>query len=185
MTMPPKPPPAPAADLPTAMQSVLDKANYQSDSFHFSARAFRNRLVITSGVIIVVATSLVIIQSQLPTLPIFALPKDCAHDSRWAIMLLVMAFGSVGALVTAIPSMASIPRVNSPYNFPFQQSFVKIFLGALTAIVGVIAIGNAGVSNGFTSLQALLGVAIIFGSGQQAVTHYLDTRAQKIITSAP
>jgi hypothetical protein len=81
--------------------------------------------------------------------------------------------------------MAAIPNVTSPFNFPLQQAFVKTTFGALTAIVGVVAIGNAGVTNGFDSLQSLIGVAVIFGAGQQAVTQFLDKRAGKIIDSAP
>ncbi len=185
MTTQGKPPQVPQVHLQAAMQAVLDKTNDESDTFHFAARAFRNRLLITSAIIITVSASLVVIQGQLATLPIIALPKDVAHN-RWGVMLLIMAFGSVGALVSAIPSMASLPSVSSPYNFPIQQALVKVFLGSLTATVGVIAIGNTGIAkNGFTSLQALLGVAVIFGAGQQAVTRFLDERAQKILASAP
>ena len=60
-------------------------------------------------------------------------------------MGVVMFFGLLGAVVTTIPSMAAIPTVYSPFNFPLPQAFVKIFFGALTAVVGVIAIGQTGV----------------------------------------
>jgi hypothetical protein len=52
-------------------------------------------------------------------------------------------------------------------------------------LVGVVVIGNSGLANGFASLQPLLGVAIVFGAGQQAVTQFLDKRAGEIIASAP
>jgi hypothetical protein len=167
------------------MQAVLRKSWDQSDQFHASVRAFRNRLVITSAIVIAVSALLVIVQWRLPTAHIFQLTKDGRDLRRWTAMLLIMLFGSVGALVTAIPSMAAIPRVSSPYNFPLQQAFVKITVGSLSALVGVIAIGNPGVSDGFTSLSTLLGVAIIFGAGQQAVTRFLDRRAGEIIASTP
>jgi hypothetical protein len=167
------------------MQVVFRKSYSGSNTFHHSARAFRNRLVITDVIIILVAIALVLLQWRMPQAAIIALPKDSAGLNRWAVMLLVMVFGCVGALVTAIPSMASLPRLSSPYNFPFQQSFVKIVLGSLTAVVGVVVIGNTGVATGFASLQSLLGVAIVFGAGQQAVTHILDNRAKEIIGSAP
>jgi len=166
------------------VQSVLRTAFGQSDSFHHDTRAFRNRLVVTTGICIFVSIGLDLLQWRLPNAAILPIPNDSHDLSRWAILLLVMLFGAIGALVTTIPSMAAIPRVSGPFNFPLQQALLKIILGSLTALVGVIAIGNAGVTNGFASLQALLGVAIVFGAGQQAVTQYLDKRATEIISSA-
>ena len=168
-----------------AMQAVLQKSFQQSDAYHRSARAFHNRLVITIMVTLVVAVSLVVIQWRLPTAQIIPLHKGSSDLSRWAVMLLIIVFGSLGALITTIPSMAAIPRVSGPYNFPLQQSFVKVFVGSLSALVGVVVIGNSGLANGFASLQPLLGVAIVFGAGQQAVTQFLDKRAGEIIASAP
>lgn len=178
-------PPAPPTDRVTTMQSVIRKSWNQSDAFHASVRAFRNRLVVTSCIVVLVSAVLVIVQWRLPSAPIFQLTKDSKHLHRWTAMLLIMLFGSVGALVTAIPSMAALPRVSSPYNFPLQQALLKIAVGSLSALVGVIAIGNPGVSDGFSSLSTLLGVATVFGAGQQAVTRFLDKRAGQIVASTP
>ncbi len=177
--------PLPATSPQVSMQAVLQRSFQQSDAYHRAARAFRNRLVITIIVTLVVAVSLVIIQWRLPTAKIIPLPAGTTDLSRWAVMLLVIVFGTLGALITTIPSMAAIPRVSGPYNFPLQQSFVKMFVGSLSALVGVVVIGNTGVASGFASLQSLLGVAIVFGAGQQAVTQFLDKRAGEIIASAP
>src|SRR5262249_12626046 len=117
------------------MQAVLRKSWNQNDRFHASVRAFCNRLVVTSAIVIVVSALLVVVQWRLPSAHIFQLTKDSTHLRRWTAMLLIMLFGSVGALVTAIPSMAAIPRVDSPYNFPLQQAFVKITVGSLSALV--------------------------------------------------
>jgi hypothetical protein len=167
------------------MRSVAERAFAVSDSFHQSARAFRNRLVVTTLVIVGVSVGLILLQWRLPDAAIFAVPRNAGDLSRWALLMLVMVFGLVGTLVTTIPSMAAIPNVTSPFNVPLQQAFVKVTFGTLTAIVGVVAIGNAGVTNGFESLQSLIGVAVSFGAGQQAVTQFLDKRAGKIIDSAP
>jgi type IV secretory pathway VirB2 component (pilin) len=174
----------PPADPRIVMQTVMRDSFSQSDAFHHETRSFRNRLVVFTLVGIGVVIGLALLQWRLPTAPVFAVPKDAHSMSRWALLMLVMVFGSIGALVTIIPSMAAIPRVSSPFNFPLQQAFLKFVLGSLTAVVGVIAIGSTGVTNGFASLQALVGIAIIFGAGQQAVTQFLDKRAGKIIDSA-
>jgi hypothetical protein len=178
------PVPAPDIDPRLTIEAVLRQAYGQSDSFHHDTRAFRNRLVVTTLISVLVALGLVVLQWRISSAAILAIPRDSSGLSRWAIFLLVMLFGSVGALVTTIPSMAAIPRVSGPFNFPLQQAILKIVLGSLTAVVGVIAIGNAGVTSGFASLESLLGVAVIFGAGQQAVTQFLDKRAGEIISSA-
>ncbi len=167
------------------MRSVMTRAFTISDGFHYSARAFRNRLVIWALITVFVTVGLVMLQWRLPHARIFAIPKDADDLSRWALILLVMVFGGLGALVTTIPSMAAISTVPSPFNFPMQQAFFKIAFGSLTAVVGVVVVGNAGVTSGFGSLQSLIGVAVVFGAGQQAVTQFLDRRAGKIIDSAP
>jgi hypothetical protein len=155
-----------------------------TDGFHRSARAFRNRLTITASLIVLVAVALVLLQWRLPDAAIIQPPADDGGLSRWAIIMLVMAFGSLGAFVTAIPAMAAIPTVNSPFNFPLPQGLLKIVLGSLTALVGVVVIGSSGVTKGFSSMESLLGVAIVFGAAQQAVTQYLDKRAGQILSGS-
>ncbi len=119
------------------------------------ARAFRNRLIVISLISIVTSALLVILQWRLPAASIIEHPKGATGESAWALMLLVMAFGCVGALVSAIPAMAAIPRVKSPFNFPLQAALMKVFVGSLTALVGVIVTGSAGATNGYASLGAL------------------------------
>ena len=104
-------PPAPPTDPVTVIQAVLRKSWDQNQRFHASVRTFRNRLLITSLIVVVVRALLVIVQWRLPDARIFQLAGDSRDLPRWAAMLLIMLFGSVGALVTAIPSTAAIPRV--------------------------------------------------------------------------
>jgi hypothetical protein len=188
MTIPVPPDPTAITPLPAPgrviMIEVMRRSFDQSDTFHEDARSFRNRLFITATLIDLVAVSLIILQWRLPSAAIFQLPPDHAGLPRWALTMLIMVFGSVGALVTAIPAMAAIPTVRSPYNFPLPQGLLKIFLGSLTAMVGVVVIGSTGVTTGFASLQALIGVAVVFGAGQQAVTQFLDKRAGQLVAQA-
>lgn len=130
------------------------------------------------------AIGLVIVQWRLPSAAIIELPKGHSSPARWAALLEVLLFGSVSALVTAIPAMAVVPTVSSPFNFPLFQGLLKIVVGGLTALVVVIVIGGNGVTQGFASFQSLVGTAIIFGAGQQAITQFLDKRAGQIVASA-
>jgi hypothetical protein len=177
--------PAPPASARTAIQAVLRRSFATTDAFHHAARAFRNRLVVMTGVTVVVGTALIVVQWRIPAAAIVQQPDGSTNLSRWAVLLLVMVFGAVGALVSTIPAIAAIPRVSSPFNFPLQQAFLKIALGSLTAVVGVVATGSAGFSKGYANLEALIGVAVVFGAAQQAVTQFLDKRAGQLVASKP
>ena len=172
---------APPASTRTVLQSVLRRSFAKSDEFHHDARAFRNRLVVTTLLSLVTALSIIVLQWRMPNADIIQRPTGAEDVTRWALLILVMAFGAVGGLITSIPALAALPRVKSPFNFPLQQAFLKIGLGSLTAIVGVIVTGSAGVTTGYASMQALAGVALVFGAAQQGVTQFLDKRADKIL----
>jgi hypothetical protein len=166
------------------MQAVLEAAFEQDNAIEAAALSFRNRLFVTTSFVLVVDIGLVVLQSVFPEAHIVRVPQDSDSVAPWVVMLLVLLFGGIGALVTAIPAMAGIPQVSDAYNFPLQQAFVKIAAGTLSGLVGVIAIGNPGLTAGFTSLATLLGTAVIFGAGQQAVTRFLDNQADQIIAAA-
>jgi hypothetical protein len=105
------------------------------------------------------------------------------HHRAWAFLLVVMIFGSVGALFTTIPAMAKIPLNFSPFNFPYQQALLKILFGPLVAVIG-IAILNTGdlPVKAPTSLPTLALYAVFFGAGQHMVTRYVDERAKAILS---
>ncbi len=171
----------PDADGRTIIEEVLTRSFAQSDAFHHEARAFRNRLVIMTGISMLTATTIVVLQWRLPEAAIIHRPGDAHGIARWAMLLVVMAFGCVGAMITSIPAIATIPRVQSPFNFPLQQAFLKIMIGSLTALVGVIVTSTAGITKGIASFQALVSIAVVFGAAQQAITQLLDSRAKEII----
>lgn len=173
--------PAPATTGREIMIEVMRRSFDQTDNFHENARRFRNRLIATMLITALVAVCLVILQGQLPNAYIFQQPSNSAGLPSWTVMLLIMVFGCVGALLTAIPAMAAVPTVNTPYNFPLPQGLLKILVGALTALVGVVVVGSTSVTSGFSSMQALIGVAVVFGAGQQTITQFLDKRAGQLV----
>jgi hypothetical protein len=172
---------APPVSERTAIESVMRCSFAATDAFHHDSRAFRNRLVVTTLLALSTAFAIIVVQWRLPRADIIQRPTGGEDVSRWALLILVMAFGAVGGLITSIPALAALPRVKGPFNFPLQQAFLKIALGSVTAVVGVIVTGSAGVTTGYASMQALAGVALVFGAAQQAVTQFLDRRADQIL----
>lgn len=152
-----------------------------SNRFHQDARAFRNRLVVMTLIALFAALALGLLQALIPSAAILTRPDDANGIVRWQLLAMVMVFGAIGALLTTIPAMSSIPRVKSPFNFPLQQAYLKIIVGALTAVVGVVVTGGSAISTGFRSIGALISAAVVFGAAQQVVTQFLDKRAGQII----
>ena len=128
--------------------------------------------------------TLVVLQLVFDDADIVAQPESTTGISRLGLMFLVMAFGTIGGLLSAVPALAAVPTAPGPYNFPLQQAILKIVLGALTGLVGVIVTGTTGATGGFTSLGAMLGIATVFGAAQQSLTGFLDKRAGQIVANA-
>lgn len=176
--------PVPATSPQMIVREVMTRSYSRSALFHASARQLRNRLLVATALTLLFAGGLAAIQTVLPNVPIVGVPKNVHGLARWELTLLIMFFGSLGALVSAIPVLASSKDASTPYNYTVAQGVLKIAFGSLTAVTGVILVSNSGVTNGFRSFQLLVAAAIVFGAGQQAVTRILDERANKLSASS-
>ncbi|WP_156748412.1 hypothetical protein [Mycobacterium sp. E3198] len=172
------------ADLRPSIVGVLRTAHESSDRSNQEARFLRNRLILASGVCLFFAALTLLTQRLFRDNHFLTLPDDTFKDSPWQYLLLVMFFGSVGALFTAIPAMSNVPLDHSPFNLPLQQGLLKLVLGPLVAVVGLLILDadvlHVGSSN--TLIGSLL-LATVFGAGQHAVTRYVDQRASEILTA--
>src|SRR5439155_554788 len=83
-----------------------------------------------------------------------------------------------GVLVTAIPPVARANGVRNPFGLPLFQLLLKLAMGPLFAIVGVLIL-QARLINGLQQAQDLRGLlvwATLFGAAQQSVTRVIDQR---------
>jgi hypothetical protein len=174
--------PAPTDDLRAVVRDVHQESFRQNDTFHKSVRALRNRIVVFSLLAVAADGALIAFSVFIPKLRILSIAKGVHLPSSWQLMLLVTFFGCVGALVSAVPAIAAIPRVDSPFNVPLQQALLKIAAGSIAAIVGALVASTA---TKFTSLATIFTAAAAFGASQQVVTRYLDQRAVSITKAAP
>jgi glucan phosphoethanolaminetransferase (alkaline phosphatase superfamily) len=164
-----------------ALEAVFSETN----NYHRAARALRNRLIGMSLIALVSAGLVVGIQVGMSHVAFVAKPSDVQHIASWQLLVLVMVFGAIGALLTTIRPISTMPPSFSPFNFPLQQALLKVFVGTLTATVGVVLLAGATSSKGFNNLAALLGAAAAFGAAQQVVTRMLDDRANSLISNSP
>jgi hypothetical protein len=163
--------------------SALRDAHIVADRRSQQARSLRNRLLSASIIVVLLLGALLLVQSRLGS------HAFIAHDTvgvwtgdNWQLLGVVMLFGLLGSLLTAIPSLSGVPTDFSPFNLPFQQAVLKLTVGALTAVIGMIILtSGVVVDTTVDSLAKLLVFAITFGAGQQVVTRFVDGHAAEIL----
>jgi hypothetical protein len=163
-----------------------------SDDEHTSARAFRNKLVVTALVLAGLNTLIGVVGLVRPGfLPMCVERADTpgrficvaggatgGRDDVW----LTQMMGAAGAVVAAVMLLVRRPSL-SPYILVGYQALIKVLLGALLAVIGVLAL-RSGIGDGLIGLRAqaaLLIAAVVFGYAQQLGTRLLDNYADKLL----
>ncbi|MDQ1026392.1 hypothetical protein QF035_003974 [Streptomyces umbrinus] len=75
----------------------------------------------------------------------------------------------------------------NPYNLPFYQELIKLPIGALTAVIGLLLVGTEWLPmiEAPESWRDVVACAVVFGLAQIALTRTIDQRAEKILASEP
>ncbi|MGI5349932.1 hypothetical protein ACQEU8_17370 [Streptomyces sp. CA-250714] len=95
----------------------------------------------------------------------------------------------VGLVAAGIAAAATIRRIGGtaePYNVPFALALLKLPMGALTAVLGILLM-RGGFVPGLTALDSsaqIISWAIIFGYAQQIFTRLVDTQARNVLAAA-
>ena len=183
-------------DPPTAADRVVvtdavRAAFDASDEAHASARALRNKLFVAALALLLVNVLLGIVSTVLPK----ALPMCVAGNGNQLIcagggaqpgggeVWLIAMMGAVGASIAAVVLLVRRRPSLSPYVLAGYQALIKVLLGALLAVVGVLALG-AGLVEGLVSLHtqdAVLFWAVLLGYSQQVGTRLLDNYADRLL----
>lgn len=188
----PRDPPSAAdrAVVTDAVRAAFDN----SDEVHAAARALRNKLFVAAVLLAVLVLSLGVLGSARPgLLPMCAPVSDapqaspvCASGGSapapiavWLVLLL----GAVGAAVAAVVLLVRRRPSLSPYVLAGYQAGIKVLLGALLAVVGVLALG-AGLGEGVAEVRGqatLLLWSVVLGYAQQLGTRLLDNYADRVL----
>jgi hypothetical protein len=162
----------------------LSRATFDAlDDRYAQSRGYRNRLIrLTSLAVMGIVIGLVAgTMSKLD----FGL-TDRANLTGWKTLLMVLLFGSMGALVTAIPPLAKANGTRNPFGLPMFQLLLKLAMGPLFAVVGVLIL-QAQLITGLkpaADLRTLLVWATLFGAAQQSVTRFIDQRVTGLLGEA-
>ncbi|WBC16135.1 hypothetical protein O7600_04650 [Micromonospora sp. WMMA1998] len=165
-------------------QALLLRYHSVSDEFHESVRRLRNRMLGLSVFALVAEVLVVLVQWRSHDVRLLKAPVDAAGVPAWRLLFFVLIAGALGAFLSALPSMITSRSGGLPYKLPFQQGLLKLAIGPLVAVVGIMLVIGGLVETTVNSTAALLGVAIVFGAGQQAVTAFADRRAAELLGPA-
>ncbi|MEV4694608.1 hypothetical protein AB0K27_26285 [Micromonospora echinospora] len=180
----------PAAGAPSEallrarVQALLLRYHSASDEFHESARRLRNRMLGLSVFALLAEVLVVLVQWRSHDVRLLEAPTDAGGVPAWRLLFFVLIAGALGAFLSALPSMITSRSGGLPYKLPFQQGLLKLAIGPLVAVVGIMLVIGGLVETSVSSTAALLGLAIVFGAGQQAVTAFADRRAAELLGPA-
>lgn len=109
-------------------------------------------------------------------------PPTHRHD-----ILLVAFLGIMGAALSAAISIKGLTGTSTPYEVPLALAILKLPMGALTAVGGLLALHGKFVP-GLSELDSqgqILAYALVFGYAQQLLSGLLDKRGQTLLEAAP
>lgn len=168
-------------DLRSGVRDLLEQTHLASDAFHEAARRLRNGML---GITILTVTAIVAVlavQAGVSSIELVPPPDDFTGPP-WVLLAFVMLAGALGALITAVPTTIRAPSGGLPYRLPIQQRLLKLAIGPLLAVVGVMFVAGGLVGTmTMGGMSQLLALAVIFGSAQQAVTAFADKSAGDLL----
>jgi hypothetical protein len=172
--------------LRRAALDVVRTSHDLSDAQHQRVRSYRNQLMGVSAVLVLLAGALLLglhltspdgVVGHLVPVP------ESFRLGTAPTVALVMFFGALGALFSAVPSLAQAPESNSPFNLPRQQALLKVLAGAWSAVLGLLFVQAQLLADNpaVASLGSLVALAVVFGAGQEAVTRFADHKASALL----
>ena len=98
-------------------------------------------------------------------------------------IVIVALMGLLGGSLAAAVSIRKVQGNATPYDIPVVLAVLKVPTGALTAVVGLIAIRGEFVPglSGLDSQEQILAYALVLGYAQQLATGFLDRRAEGLV----
>ncbi len=168
----------------------------QLDLEHAQLRSFRNIVLGSALLLMVIVVGTLAIVAINPSLmplcfkgPIPACPTSQGPLSQpqSADILVVGVLGALGGALAATLSIRNLKGTSTPYDVPVALAMLKVPMGSLTAILGLVAIQGDFIP-GLTELDSqgqILAYALVFGFAQQALSRLLDKQAQTLLEGLP
>jgi hypothetical protein len=172
------------------LQKALEWSYCATDAQYARLRSFRNILSGVSFAVLCFVIGLGIVGMVAPDALGLCFSgticptgkKAAAHDA-----FLIELLGAAGGVLVAVLGISKMQGTSTPYGVPLALALLKLPLGALTALLGLVLIHGQFVP-GLTDLDTsgqILAYAIAFGVAQHAVTAMVDRRGQELLSGIP
>ncbi|GIH77043.1 hypothetical protein [Planobispora longispora] len=204
------PPPITGAER-TQIVAAVRAASSQAGREQMRVRSFRNVLIVTTVVMTVLAVGVALFGLRNPTaIPLCFTPVQqnggrlmvcpteqnafTAAEDLDAVLartvdrldLLTIEFaGLIAAAISAALALKNLRGSSVPFGLPIALALLKLPMGALTALVGLVLMRGEFVP-GLSALDSsaqILAWAVLFGYAQQLFTRFVDQRAQNVLDS--
>ena len=180
--------------------SAFEAANSVARKEQLRVRSFRNVIVSTTVVAILLSVLIATLGVIWPNLvPLcfqgahssvcatgYTIPASPDAAMRWDTPV-VMILGTLGAVIAAAAALRTVRGSADPHSLPVALALLKLPLGALTALLGLLLM-RAGFVPGFggnlTSSAQVVAWAIVLGYAQQLFTQFVDTQAKTVLDTA-
>jgi hypothetical protein len=174
-------------DERATVAEALRGAYATSDNSHTAVRGLRNRLLLFGLLMLGLNLGLGALSSVYSNLLPLCVKDFCATGGAgpaggdvWLVQLLGALGGAVAVVILLLRTRPSVVA----YTLTPYQACIKIMLGAVLAIVGVLIAGTGVLQGIVTTRPALLVLALILGYSQQVGTRFLDSYADTVVGKA-
>ena len=167
---------------------AIRRVHRQDHQKHIDERQRNRAMVVFTGLLGLGAVLMLVLQaSAFADTPFLVIPPGATIGGT-PLLALVVLFGAVGGLISALVSLYLTTKVVDGtmwFDPRPAMSAVKVVLGAWTAFLGVLMVGTGLVVGVYTSVPSAIILAVLFGYGQQAVTGVLLDRNVGKLTEGP
>lgn len=175
-----------AADRVTVAEAL--QAHFAiSDNSHTAVRNLRNRLVLFGLLMLGLNLLLGALSSLYPNLLPLCVKDFCATGAAsstggdvWLIQLLGALGGAIAVVILLLRTRPSVVA----YALTPYQAIIKVMLGAVLAVVGLLIAGTGLLQDLVANRPALLVLALTLGYAQQVGTRFLDSFADTVVGKA-
>lgn len=178
-----------------ALRKIVEVGYAAVDRQHSRVRSFRNIVLITATLIVVLVVTFAFVVAFSPSSVPFCFqptpgarvcPSGTGAPSSHDVVIVVL-LGLLGGALAAAVSIRNLRGTSTPYDIPVALAVLKVAAGGLTAIGGLVAIRGDFVPglSALDSQEQILAYALVLGYAQQLLTRLIDQQAGAVLDSVP
>lgn len=172
------------------LADTLESVYATSDAQHMQVRSFRNILLATTCLLSLLVLLVGVLGVLAPaafslcgTGTTAACPAGGTQPHEGDVFL-VELLGLLAASITGAISIRKLSGTSTPYGVPIVSLALKLPIGALTALGGLVFL-RAGFGPTITTLNQvqICAYALVFGASQQLFMQFVDKQAKTVLDS--